>query len=336
MTDSLAFAGTAVASAALAFALHLAGVGADTPPWAFLAFVVCIDVAHVWSTLFRTYLDADELRARPMLYAAAPLLAFGLSVAACAHSPATFWRLLAYVAVWHFVRQQVGWMALYGRRAGHGTLTLRLDALVMYATTLGPVVWWHAHLPRPFWWFQENDFVGGLPAWVGDLALGLHFAVLAGWLGFSLARRQLHAGKALLVFATWVSWFGGIVLAQSDLAFTVMNVALHGVPYLVLVRQYAKGREAEGRFGVAGALVRGGVPAFLGLLVALAFVEEGLWDRLVWHDHAVLFGGGVELSAGLLTLLVPLLALPQTTHYVLDGFVWTSASHPRLRERLGW
>ena len=135
------------------------GVVGETPPWAWLFFVVGIDVAHVWSTLFRVYLDRDELRRRPMLYSAAPIVAYALGVMMHQLSADLFWRLLAYVAVWHFVRQQVGWMTLYGRRAKSSLGVLRLDALAMYAATLGPVVWWHANLPRSFWWFRDGDFV---------------------------------------------------------------------------------------------------------------------------------------------------------------------------------
>jgi hypothetical protein len=334
----LVFAGTALVSFALAWLLPSAGVAPETPPWAWLVFVVFIDVAHVWSTLFRTYLDPLELSRRPVLYAAAPLAAFALGVAAHAHSSELFWRLLAYVAVWHFVRQQVGWMVLYGRRAKHSERTLSFDRAAMYAATLGPVVWWHAHLPRSFWWFLEHDFISGLPPLAGTLALAVHFAVLAAWVVHATVTRTFHPGKALLLFATWLAWFGGIVLAQSELAFTVMNVTLHGVPYLVLLHTYARRRAAEpGLSAVATGVLRAGVPGFLALLWLLAFAEEFLWDRLVWHDHPVFFGeGGLELSPLALSLVVPLLSLPQTTHYVLDGFIWKTRADPALAGRLGW
>lgn len=335
-TDTLAFAGTALISFALAWWLPSVGVAGETPPWAWLVFVVFIDVAHVWSTLFRTYFDGEEVKRRPLLYAGAPLLAWALGVAAHAVSAEFFWRVLAYVAVWHFVRQQVGWMVLYGRRARDSEAVVRFDRLAIYAATLGPVVWWHAHLPLPFWWFKENDFVSGLPAVLGTVALALHFSILGAWVVFSL--RRLHAGKMALLFATWLAWFGGIVLAKSDLGFTVMNVALHGVPYLVLTRRYAVNREAEAGFGRGVRAVLGlGTLGFLALLWALAFGEEFLWDRLVWHDHANFFGdSGVDLEGVALTLLVPLLSLPQTTHYLLDGFVWKPSGDPLLVKRLGW
>lgn len=71
-------------------------------------------------------------------------------------------------------------------------------------------------------------------------------------------------------------------------------------------------------------VVRFGFAAFAMLLISIAFAEEMLWDRLVWHSHDGLFGwvGELELSDAAVGLLVPLLAVPQATHYVLDAVLW--------------
>jgi len=58
------------------------------------------------------------------------------------------------------------------------------------------------------------------------------------------------------------------------------------------------------------------------VVIGAAFLEETLWDRWVWHDRAWLFGESDDLGDLALTLLVPLLALPQALHYALDGFIW--------------
>ncbi|WP_163866405.1 hypothetical protein [Myxococcus eversor] len=339
--DLAVFAGSALISVALVLASPWLGTVGDTPVWAWLLLVVCVDVAHVWSTLFRTYLDPEELRRRPGLYMAAPLVAWVAGVLAHQVSPGAFWTLFAYVALFHFVRQQYGWVALYTRKARASDFERRLDAAAIYAATVGPVVWWHANLPRAFWWFVEGDFLPGLPTWMGTLALALHAVVLVAWLGFQglrVARGEgLQVGKVLLVGATWVTWFGGIVLARDDFTFTVMNVVLHGVPYFALLFRYSRGRGEEGRYGVAGAVLRAGLPGFLLFLVALAFTEELLWDRFIWHDRPDLFGSaGVGLSPDLRALVVPLLALPQATHYVLDAFIWKPGREPALLARLGW
>ncbi len=311
-TDVAVFFGVAAVSSVSLLA------DGETPLWAWVALVLCIDVAHVWSTLFRVYFDRSELRRRPLLYFAAPVGCWLAGV--LAYEAGIFWRALAYLAAWHFIRQQVGWMTLYGRRAGSPAWRLKLDAAAIYAVTLGPVVWWHANLPRAFWWFVEGDFVSGLPRWCGTAALAAHAVVVTVWLGAWL--RERHVGKLLLLAATWIAWFGGIVLARSDFAFTAMNVVLHGVPYFVLTYRYSRGWSLK---------------SFLGVLFALAFLEELLWDRLVWHERATLFGdGALELAAPVLALLVPLLALPQMTHYVLDAFVWRGRENPQVAERLGW
>ncbi|WP_163996334.1 hypothetical protein [Pyxidicoccus caerfyrddinensis] len=339
--DLTVFAGSALMSVVFVLAAPWLGAAGDTPLWAWVLFVVCVDVAHVWSTLFRTYLDTGELRRRPGLYLGAPLAAYVAGVTAYLVSPRAFWTLFAYVAVTHFVRQQYGWVALYGRKVRASTAERRLDAAAIYAATLGPVVWWHANLPRDFWWFVEGDFLSGLPRGVGTVALAIHAVVLAAWVGFQFLRvargEGVQAGKVLLVAATWVAWFGGIVLAKDDFAFTVMNVVLHGVPYFALLFRYARGRRAEGGYGMGGALLRAGLPGFVLFLVALALMEEGLWDWLIWHERAPLFGAStVELPEDLLALVVPLLALPQATHYVLDAFIWKPGREPALLTRLGW
>ena len=74
--------------------------------------------------------------------------------------------------------------------------------------------------------------------------------------------------------------------------------------------------------------------AFYGALLALlAWAEEWLWDRAVWGEHATLFPGPFLDVSGV--LVVPLLALPQLTHYILDGYLWRlDGSNPGLSEAL--
>jgi hypothetical protein len=170
-------------SALLAFALlvwgrvsgALAGV---TPPWAWIATVLAVDVAHVWSTAYRVYLDPDERRRRPALYLGLPVAAYALGVVLYSASPGLFWRVLAYLAVFHFVRQQYGWVALYRRRLGPSTALDRvLDDAAIYSATLYPLLWWHAHLPREFEWFIEGDFIPGLPLTAAARLLPVHLFI---------------------------------------------------------------------------------------------------------------------------------------------------------------
>ena len=68
---------------------------AEIPLWVWVVFVLCIDVGHVWSTLFRTYLDREEFQAHRRLLLLAPVVSFiGVAVLAL-DSTFLCWRILA-------------------------------------------------------------------------------------------------------------------------------------------------------------------------------------------------------------------------------------------------
>jgi hypothetical protein len=303
----------------------------DSPDWAWVPAVLLVDVAHVYATAFRVYFDAEELRRRAWLYLSAPALGLALGVALYSESEALFWRALAYLAVFHFVRQQYGWVALYRGRAGErGRAGRWVDAAAVYMATLYPLAYWHASLPRNFWWFLPGDFAQ-LPAWVERAAWPVYVLALGAY-----AARSMHAwlvrgagnpGKDIVVLTTAVCWYAGIVAYNSDYAFTVTNVVIHGVPYMALVWWYARRRAPAAGAGYRR-LVRWPF-VFLATLWLLAYAEELLWDRGVWHERAWLFGAAWDAAAWK-TWLVPLLALPQITHYVLDGFIWRRKNNPIL------
>lgn len=339
------FLGSALASLALlALGAALGILHHDTPAWTWVPAVLLIDVAHVWSTTFRVYLDRDERRRRPWLYLLAPVFIWVLGVALYSEGAAVFWRVLAYMAVFHFVRQQYGWVALYRARAGEPDGPGRwLDTAVIYAATLYPLIYWHAHLPRAFWWFLPGDFVAAPPL-LATLAAPVYWTLLAAYAGRAghgwLVRGRGNPGKDIVVATTVVCWYAGIVAFDSDYAFTVTNVIIHGVPYFALIYWYGRRRAHAGR---AMAVFRHGPWLFLGLLWLVAYLEELLWHGMVWHERAWLFGGlwgdfwgvfswddALRDATWLHMLVVPLLAVPQATHYVLDGIIWRRRHNPAL------
>src|ERR1041385_7628248 len=158
--DVCVFGGSALVSLLLLWVGARAGVlEGDSPEWAWVPAVLLVDVAHVYATAFRVYFDAEELKRRASLYVLAPLIAFALGVALYSESSALFWRALAYLAVFHFVRQQYGWVAMYRARLDEQDVWGKLiDSFAIYSATIYPLVYWHAHLPRRFWWFLKDDF----------------------------------------------------------------------------------------------------------------------------------------------------------------------------------
>lgn len=365
--DLAAFAGSAAVALSLLWLGSALGVlHSEAPDWTWVTAVLLVDVAHVYATGFRVCFDPAELRRRPWLYALTPLLGFVIGWALYSEAELLFWRTLAYLAVFHFVRQQYGWVALYRARVGEtGWQGKLVDSAAIYLATIYPLIYWHAHLPRHFWWFLAHDFVA-LPVAAERLAAPLYWGALGLYAARSLyrgvMRHELNPGKDIVVVTTAVCWYVGIVTFNSDYAFTVTNVIIHGVPYFVLVFWYVCARRSDSilqddemqrgrgsrRAAVAGesldygsaeaspsqwqqprlvpiAFRPGRFAGFIATLWLAAYVEELFWDKSVWHTRSWLFGRAWDVGL-LKSFLVPLLAVPQITHYILDGFLWRRGS----------
>jgi hypothetical protein len=331
--DLSVFLGSAVLSLLLlAVGWQFGFLNDESPDWTWVSAVLLIDVAHVWSTSFRVYFDTAEFRRRVWLYTLVPVFGYAVGVALYSEGELTFWKALALLAVFHFVRQQYGWVNLYRVKLKEKSrVTWWIDAAAIYLATIYPLCFWMTSLPRNFDWFVENDFFR-LPQIVENVLFPLYVSALVIYFGKSIylyfTQSFLNIGKDIVVLTTAICWYVGIVGLNSDYAFTVTNVIIHGVPYFALIYFYAKSRrETAGRFYQT---ISSNWLIFLATLWALAYVEELFWNRGVWHERNWLFGENWEIG-NLKMYLVPLLAVPQLTHYVLDGFIWKRKNNANFR-----
>lgn len=309
----------------------------DVPPWLWLLLIVGIDAGHVYSTIFRTYLDRKEWHEWQALYTLAPLVAWIVGCLLYSLDSLIFWRVLAYLAVFHFVRQQYGFMMIYTRKEHNAPQYHRLlDKAAIYLSTLYPLIYWHCHR-REFEWFIKDDFFVINSLFLSQIAAATYTFVLAAYLVKEAVEWKrtgtLNIPKNLLLFGTAFSWFVGIVAFNNDLAFTATNVIAHGVPYMALIWLYGRNQSAlQGEKNsylwpwISRLFQWKAVPFYIAALATIAFIEEAVWDGFVWREHGEIFGFSSVLPAitdpHTLAWLVPLLALPQATHYILDAFIW--------------
>ncbi|MCZ4223604.1 hypothetical protein [Pedobacter rhodius] len=299
--------------------------------WVFL--IVFIDVAHVYSTLYRTYFNTDNLRRQSALLVTIPVLCYITGVIIYQFDGQWFWRLLAYLAVYHFIRQQYGFMRLYSRNEKYNDLLTSIDKIAIYTATLYPLIFWHLSGTRNFNWFIDGDFLTYKNESILK-ASGFTYILIIGIYAFKeltiiISERKLNIPRNLIVIGTFLSWYFGIIYFNGDMAFTTLNVISHGIPYMALIWFFEKKKLKKnalktrlmklcfGKFGIF---------YFITILIAFAYLEEGLWDGFIWKEHQSVFKPFSSLPKvtgnELLSLLIPLLALPQATHYVLDGFIW--------------
>ncbi|MGB9153177.1 MAG: hypothetical protein WCD70_08840 [Alphaproteobacteria bacterium] len=307
------------------------------PAWVWGGIIIGVDVSHVYATLFRTYADPQERAAHATLYTLTPLVCWVLGVIIYSFSSLWFWHCLAYVAVFHFIRQQYGFMMIYGRRDQEAKTARALDKMAIYAATLYPLIYWHTHQPRNFDWFIGGDFFSVTVPYLSEISFVGYIAILTAYIfkeGYAaLSTKSFNLPKNAILLGTAVSWFIGIVYLNNDLAFTTTNIIAHGIPYIALIWIYGRNRGQQtekaalfGKIPFRRFFTISFIPVFIASLLLLAYFEEGLWDAFIWNEHKMAFRFFQALpeieDKNLLSWLVPLLALPQMTHYALDAFIW--------------
>lgn len=295
-----------------------------TTMW-WLILILMIDVSHVYSTLFRFYWERATFQKYRSLLILIPVCCLLIGVGLYMISSFLFWRVLAYAALFHFVRQQYGFLRLYSRHENTNLFTRWIDSLAIYSATVYPVIYWHLHLTDSLNWFVPHDFVSVHLPNADQFIFTVYVLILLTYLGKeiyqSIKTSTVNIPKNGIMFGTYLSWYAGIVFFHGDLAFTLMNVVSHGIPYMGLIWLYGeKKNSTRFSFGVKG------VAVFILTLLMLSYFEESLWDVFVWKDHVSLFPfftfSNPITDSWLLSIVVPLLVLPQVTHYVLDGFIW--------------
>lgn len=292
--------------------------------WLFL--IVFIDVAHVYATLFKTYFVGEEFKKRRKLLIVLPIVCFVIGIILFSFGSVFFWSVLAYIAVFHFIRQQYGFMRLYSRKEVKTNWSVAIDNLIIYTATVYPMLYWFFSSPRAFNWFTEKDFIH----FESQLLLEILGWIYGLTVVFYIVRtiyqtnkdHYFNIPKNAIIIGTFLSWYFGIVYFNNDLVFTLLNVVSHGIPYIALIYLNEIDKKQDVDLGVLN-FIKGfrGVLFFIGFLFAIAFFEEYVWEIFVWNEQFSLHD--FDFSNWQF-LLVPLLTVPQFTHYLLDGFIWKS------------
>ncbi len=301
-----------------------------TPQWAWVMLILMIDVAHVHSTLFKTYFDSNSFKNHKITYILVPILGYLFFVFIYQiGTNVLYWRLLAYLAVFHFIRQQYGFVRLYNRDEAQSKHFILFDEIIIYSVTFIPIIHWHFDSPRNFSWFVQNDFYFIANQSICKILKLLYLLLIISFLLKEIyvsIKFQVNLPRILIISGSILTWYFGIIYFNNDLIFTLFNVVGHGIPYMALVWNDVN-KKKKTVSGVSTILFsKYGVVFFLTSLIALAYFEEGLWDGMLWKENESIFQLFYFLpdtfTETSLSFLIPLLALPQITHYILDGFIW--------------
>jgi len=313
----------------------------ELPIWAWVVFILGVDVSHVWSSLFRTYLEKEEFKIHRTLLILTPIIALTASILIMSFSMQWFWRAMAYIAVFHFIKQQYGFVALYKLKSGEKRKQIISDKVIIYLATLYPVIFWHFNSTATFNWFVRSDFfplhkLFGDPASMiifFQVANVLYWGTIGFWLFFEIKahrnKESVSIGKIFWVVTTAINWWFGIVYFNSDVIFSISNVVAHGIPYIALIYYY-KIKKDEVIQQQASRISKKAkwIFALLVTIILAALIEEYFWDMFIYREHGSFFESihpyNWEQLANKWWVIfaIAILALPQQVHYVIDGFIW--------------
>lgn len=317
-------------AAAVALSFIVFGVWriVEIRPEQFLLLYLAVDFPHVYSSYFRIAdLKEDEAGVKSAVVAIAAVI-FAVLYAAF-HFPALGWTLLAYLAIFHFIRQQIGWLRL--TQSGFSRTHRLVEDFAFYMVMLSGVVYWHARMPEEFRWFPGAVNIA-LPPWTSftaDVILVLSllaFAAIQAREAF--LRRTWSPAKWLLFISTFITWFVMIRLVSlTPVSFAVFNALTHGIPYLIWSYWYARASRQTGA-GLAALVI------FYFPLVIAGYFENFAFHHIYGSNYAALFGGApLWMNPSALTMAI--LLTPQTTHFVADGFIWRVSKSEKLRTFVG-
>eukprot|EP01063_Lacrimia_lanifica_P018734 TRINITY_DN25645_c0_g1_i1.p1 TRINITY_DN25645_c0_g1~~TRINITY_DN25645_c0_g1_i1.p1 ORF type:complete len:394 (+),score=144.63 TRINITY_DN25645_c0_g1_i1:74-1183(+) len=314
------------------------------PLWGYLIVVVFCDVGHVWGTIFRCYLDTEENSRRWGLYNVAPFVIFAAMLFThYAWSEAYFWMAVGYFALFHFVRQQWGFLCLYRARKGERD-GAALDRFVHTVGAVAPMVVWHADPNRSFDWFMREDpFLIRFPQYMQAVAVSVWLLTLVAYAATTVSKAAggegVNRGKVMTMAFCWLTWVIGILLPHKLIAVFFLNM-FHAAPSYMIVfftsrnKWRARAPPTQAEHLVKALTAPGSWYLYLAFFVAIALVEEALWEVFVWRDYFPQYID-FEMTRFGTSFFTSLLALPQVVHYFLDAFIWKLDSNPGLSDYYG-
>ena len=310
----------------------------EIPLWVWVVFVLGVDVGHVWGSIFRTYLDKEEFALHRKAFIYIPMVSFLAVFLIVLISVSLFWTVLAYLAVFHFIKQQYGFMQIYKAKNQDFKPRLIRDDWLIYIAMIYPLIFWHFNTDRNFAWFVIGDFLqveGFDTQFFNQIGNFAYLILLLGWLVQETIFHEFILSKVLWVLTTAGNWFLGIVFFNSDLVFTITNVVAHGIPYLALVIIYQ-----QRKYLYKNLTLKSTYPIIvITVILLLAYWEEWFWDLFVYREHTSIFPlelyKWVNPTQIVQAAMIALLSVPQITHYFIDGFIWRSNSqNPYIKKVL--
>lgn len=357
LADLCCFAGPLVLACGIAW-LTANSVGEDEVPlhW-WIPLGTCVDVAHVYGTLYRTVFDSEATSRNWYLYLMAGPGLFCITLCINLFLGMKWgWTLLAYFAMYHFAKQPFGILCLYKARFGErGARNHQWDYYTCMLGAAIPMLLIHVWDPDPEarnvlrWFYSGEQFLFRLPEFTRMPLQILYVLVPTAWFLRLLYQRlregvPINFGKIFIMGAQYLTWYMGT--SDHHLTSLAFHNLFHGMSSMLLVyvavnrRMETWRRERPSTMCWTDKLNEALVSSpwlYVGFAVVLAAIEEVLWDLLVEQEKMPqdTYRRLPKFSPTQQAVFTSFLMMPQLSHYFLDGFIWKmTVQNPGLKDAL--
>lgn len=278
----------------------------------FFAVFALIDSGHVYTTLWRTYLNPKEWRTHK-IYIYTPLVILGVIFAWYHFQIPYLWSFIFYATVYHHLRQYFGVLKWYEKLSSSYSPH---SGKILYTLSSLPLIASHFRHDLKLTFYTKNDFINYPHQKLFWTFTVLHLALLLLWLLWELRLFQkskfcLHRFLSILFpvsLYSLVAYFG-----KSTVHVMVPLIVAHGIPYISMMAISMK-RSQKVRFPHYKKILTYLILTAI-ICGSLEYGFEVFGPNL--DDHYLFLSPPLWES-----LLVGLYLIPVLSHYTLDAFIW--------------
>ncbi len=289
--------------------------------WIAFIILVLIDNGHVYTTVWRTYLNKIELRTHSY-YWVFPLICFVAVFFTSQFALSWLWSIVIYWTLYHNFKQIFGFYRWYGYLANYRSKTLDL---FFYFICLGPVAIFHFGPRKPeVFLYMTGDIFNFDNEMLYKAFLGLYFVVSFSFLMFVIRqmflRRCIPATILFFMVTSFVLYGQAFLFVKTSFDIVGPLSLSHGVAYIgIIIESVRRVRDRTGRVPtIFQSVMKGRILGIVGLvfLTAVLFgcADEYLQDVFVSSVN--------NLSEIWRSVILGLWITPLFCHFYLDSKIW--------------
>ena len=285
-----------------------------------ILFHYLADAGHVLVTGVPVLGDATIRKKLGMKVWLIPILVVFISVSLFMWNPFIFIRVLAFLAAFHIVMQQFGFLRIsqgkfkVGERISETKKSGLFETGLFFNLFFFPLYFWlSGNSNIELAWFVHKDLGAPITWAYFGFVHHLHLFLVVFYFGWQLIpllkKSKVNWGKFLLTSTSWIWFYSGLVLAKNPSLFWATLFLTHGFGYILFVKVYWQ-QAASRNYQPPSWWKKNNILTTIGYLVAVTILGA------TWAKSS-------ELTS-FYRILIPLSWAPLITHYVLDGLIWKS------------